>query len=195
MKRAATLLYEDSLAPGAAKPGLHQLMETLVSDTTGYPRREVADALGHKACKGVDKVLTAVIDDWARHAPNGRALVACVDADRIAEHLSKRKPPHADIPSLNAALPAKVRVFPIGRNAEELLIGAAKLMAVAPELLHEAVVRKDRTARDTVFQRLAWHNTLRVEFLKNHAELKAVVAHVAPLVSAFLSPPTPNSSP
>lgn len=186
MKLAATVLYEDSYAISSARFGLHAAIVRLVADELPSVQvYQVEKALNAQPMNGVGRVLDALWKEPARHAPNGRMLVGCVDDDQLERALHERN--LADAAALKAASPLtmKVDLFALGRNTEALIGSAASIIACDESLLR-AALRKDRLSRDRIFQKLASHQR-RGEFRARNPGVDAVVKHLTPYVAAFLS--------
>jgi hypothetical protein len=188
LKFAATILYEDSHAPGATRFGLHTVIVRLVADELNTEVFRVDKALDARPMKGIDRVLGALTTHAQLYATNGRLLIGCVDSDRLDETL-KRMKLSADLKAAST-LPKKVSLFALAHNTEAMVGTAASLIA-ADEVLRRRAVNKELLARETIFIQLSQDTTKRMEFRNRYDGVNKLVVHLAACVSAFLArPPT-----
>lgn len=186
MKLAATILYEDSYSITSARFGLHAVIVRLVADE--IPTAEVyrvEKALSAQPMNGVGRVIDALWKEPAKHAPNGRMLVGCVDDDQLARALTERQLADATALKMASPLAMKVDLFALAHNTEALIGSAASIVGCDARLT-QAALRKDRTSRDQIFLRLAG-DPRRADFRARNRGVDDVVKHLCPYVAAFLN--------
>ncbi len=149
-RRAAVVLYEDSMAPEARNFGRHALAKACVADDIG---REVDDLLWHAIpLKGNGNVLKNLNNYLADEPP----VVAVYDADKVRSAVGlPGNAPIADVDRTirqqyaNGEIQRLTLVFLV-QNLETLLQAAEGCGYPNSLVVHEAVLHKDRIARDRV---------------------------------------------
>jgi hypothetical protein len=154
MTPVATVLYEDSMRPGAnGSYPLHDLVMRMVEDEINGETWQLRRSIEKNPRNGVNKVL-ADIRRTTLIAGSG-ALFVLVDRDRVAEHLGLERRAAEDmiVAAIRGLSDAPERLFPffLDPNVEGLLRG---IRECDPELLPGSMaeaLRKDLNERDLVF--------------------------------------------
>lgn len=189
MTALATVLYEDSMRPGArGEYPLHDLVMQLVEDEINGQTRLLRPLVDKNPCKGINNVLNDV-KRTALIAGAGK-LYLLVDRDKIARHLGlQANAPDADVvDALKERSDTKDKLHPffLSPNVEGLL---RSIRTCDPHLLPgnvTAALKKKLNDRDIVFNEagIAAHKKLRDCVRKDQPGLSALAKAIADTVSS-----------
>ncbi len=157
MRPIATVLYEDTMRPGAGGSyPLHDLVMRMVEDDVNGQTWELQRAVAKNPRKGIGNILNDV--RRTELLAGGGTLFLLVDMDRIAEHLKLPKGSTegalVDVLKRRSDAPDRLCPFFLHPNLEGLL---RAVQTCDPTLLPDemgAALRKALNDRDIVFNEL-----------------------------------------
>ncbi|MBM4395725.1 MAG: hypothetical protein FJ087_08545 [Deltaproteobacteria bacterium] len=172
------VLYEDRIGPAAKQFGPHDLLCSCIADGVGISVWELIRDIAYVPLKGNGNLRNACVD-VERFRTKGETVVAVFDDDEIRRLLAL--PADSCKPAVKAAVgshPGLVVVL-VERNIETLVDLAADATGCArPD-------KKDRTARDSILNRVAFGDErIRTSLLGKSESLRYLVRRVTELVKA-----------